>query len=300
MKILVTDPIHKAGIELLKEFAEVEIATDLNHESLIEKVPDYDVMIVRSATKVEKDVLDSAEKLKLIVRAGVGLDNIDLDYAKKLGIRIENTPGASSNAVSELTIGLIVSWARKIPRADKSMKKGEWIKNQLLGTELKDKTLGIIGTGRIGVRVAEKAGAFGMKLYGHDPINSDWFMEFGGEYVELETLLKESDYVSLHVPLTSETKKMIGKEEFELMKETAVLINTSRGLVVDEEALIEALKKEKIDGACLDVYEIDPIEDGRLLELPNVILTPHLGAQTEETQKETGLRAAQKVRKILD
>lgn len=300
MKVLVTDPIHEAGIKKLKEFAEVEISTDLDHESLIKKVPDYEVMIVRSATKVRKDVLDSAENLKLIVRAGVGLDNIDLDYAKKLEIKVKNTPGASSNAVSELTIGLLLSWARNIPKADKTMKNGKWIKNQLLGTELKDKTLGLIGTGRIGIRVAEKAEAFGMDLYGHDPINHGRFKELGGEYVELETLLKESDYVSLHVPLNHETKEMIGKEELELMKETAVLLNTSRGPVVDEEALIKALEKEEIAGACLDVYGIEPIEDGRLIELPNVILTPHLGAQTEETQKETGLRAAEKVKKTLD
>lgn len=299
MKVLVTDPIHEDGIELLEEFAEVEISTDLDHDSLIEKVPEFDAMIVRSATKVRKDVLDAAENLKLIVRAGVGLDNIDLEYAEELGVKVENTPEASSTAVSELTLGLMLSWARNIPQADKSLKEGKWMKSELAGTELRNKTIGIIGTGRIGGNVAKKAKAFEMELLGTDPVKRDEFKELGGEYVKLETLLEKSDYITLHVPLTSSTKHMIDKKEFELMKNSAVLVNMARGPVINEEELIEALQKDKIRGACLDVYEKDPIEDGRLLKLSNVVLVPHLGASTKETQRDLGILAAERVKENL-
>lgn len=299
MKVLITDPIHEDGIEKLKGFAEVEIATDLNHESLINKIPDFDAIIVRSATKVGEDVLDAAENLKLIVRAGVGLDNIDLDYAEELGINVENTPEAPSNAVAELAIGLMFSWARNIPKADKSLKKGKWIKSKLLGTELRGKTLGLIGTGRIGYEVAKKAKGLGMDLLGHDPQKNEEFKKIGGEYVELEYLLKKSDYITLHVPLLPPTKHMLGEEEFDLMKESAVLINTARGSVIDEDALINALEENRIAGACLDVFEEDPTDDGRLLDMPNVILTPHLGASTEEAQRSAGVLAAEKVEENL-
>ncbi len=299
MKVLVTDPIHKDGIEILKEISTVDISTDMDHEELIEKVPDYNAMVVRSATKVRKDVLDAAKKLKLIVRAGVGLDNIDLKYAAKKGIKVENTPEAPSNAAAELTLGLIISWARKLPQADKSLKNGEWAKSELLGKELQGKTLGIIGTGRIGTRAAKKASAFGMNLLGYDPEKNENFKEIGGKYVDFDEVLEESDYVSLHVPLNESTRHLIGEEELEIMNENSVLINTARGAVVDEEALIEALEKDKISGACLDVYENDPIEDGRLLKMSNVLLAPHIGANTEEAQRAAGVMSAKKIKEIL-
>lgn len=299
MKVLVTDPIHEDGLEKLKEFAEVEVETELDHESLIDKVPEFDAMIVRSGTKVGEDVLDAAENLKLIVRAGVGLDNINLDYAEELGVKVENTPGAPSNAVAELATGLMLAWARNIPKADKSLKKREWKKSELLGTELREKTLGIIGTGRIGCEVAKKAKGLGMNLLGYDPQKNEEFENIGGKYKELEYLLKESDYITLHVPLIPPTEHMLGKEEFDLMKETAVLVNTARGAVIDEDALINALEENKIAGVCLDVFEEDPIKDGRLLDMPNAILTPHLGASTEEAQRSAGVLATEKVEEIL-
>ncbi len=299
MKVLVTDPIHEDGLELLKEFAEVDVSTDLTHEELIETVPEYEAMIVRSATKVREDVIDAAKNLKLIVRAGVGLDNINLDYAKEKGVKVENTPVAPSNAAAELAVGLMLSWARKIPKADKSLKNGKWIKSELLGTELRGKTLGIIGTGRIGTRTAKKACAFDMDILGHDPIKNEDFKEVEGEYVDFDTLLEESDYVSLHVPLNENTKHMLGEEEFNKMKDDAVLINTARGPVIDEEALIEALNKNEIRGACLDVFENDPIEDGRLLKMPNTVLAPHIGANTEEAQRAAGVMSAEKVKENL-
>lgn len=299
VKVLVTDPIHKNGIEKLKNFAEVEIAINPAGEDLIEKVSGFDAMIVRSGTTVGRDLLDAADNLKLIVRAGVGLDNIDLNYADEKGVKVENTPGASSVSVSELTFGLMLSWVRRIPKADNSLKNGKWIKSQLEGTELRDKVLGIIGTGRIGTEVAKRGDIFEMKLLANDPVKDDKFRELGGKYVDLETLLKRSDYVSLHVPLNGATRHMIGKRELELMKNSAVLVNTARGAVVDEDALIEALSNGEIEAACLDVYENVPVEDGRLMELPNVILTPHLGASTNEAQRKAGVLAAKKVEDIL-
>ncbi|KXB00282.1 3-phosphoglycerate dehydrogenase [candidate division MSBL1 archaeon SCGC-AAA261G05] len=299
MKVLVTDPIHEDGIKKLEEFADVEVATGLDQESLLEKVPDFGAMIVRSATKVGKDLLDAGGNLKLIVRAGVGLDNIDLDTAKERNIKVVNTPEAPTTAVAELTISLMLAWARKIPKADKAMKEGKWIKSQLVGTELKDKTLGIIGTGRIGREVARRAKALGMNLLGYDVEKSDEFKEMGGEYVGLEELLQNSDYVTLHVPLIPPTRHMISEEELNLMKSTAVLVNAARGPIVDEEALIKALKNEKIAGACIDVCEHDPPEESPLTQLDNVILTPHLGASTREAQRTAGVLAAEKIRENL-
>lgn len=299
MKVLVTDPIHEDGLEKLKEFAEVEVATDLNHEALLKRVPSFDAMIVRSATKVDEEVLEAADNLKLIVRAGVGLDNIDLDYAEELEIKVENTPEALTFSVAELTLGLMLALARQIPRADNAMKKGKWIKSEIAGTELKGKNLGIIGTGRIGLEVAKRAKTFGMNITGYDPVKRDEFRELGGDYTELDDLLKKSDYVSLHVPLIPPTEHMIGERELDLMKNSAVLINVARGAVVDEEALIKALKKDEISGACLDVFEMDPIKDGRLMKMPNVILTPHLGASSKEAQRSAGVLAAKKVKENL-
>ncbi|KXA91451.1 hypothetical protein AKJ57_01070 [candidate division MSBL1 archaeon SCGC-AAA259A05] len=299
MKVLVADPIHEDGLARLREFAEVELSTDLSHDDLIEKVPEFDAMVVRSATKVGKDVLEAAENLKLIVRAGVGLDNIDLDSAEKIGIKVKNTPEASTNAVAELTMAFMLSWARKMLQADGSLRDGKWIKSQLVGTELRNKTLGIVGVGRIGLEVARKAKAFDMALLGYDIRKRKKFRKLGGEYVKLEKLLKKSDYVTLHVSLSPDTKYMIDKPEIDLMKDSAVLINTARGSVVNEEALIEALLEGKIAGACLDDYEEDPLEDGRLVDLKNNILTPHIGASTEEAQSGVGLLVAEKVKEVL-
>ncbi len=299
MKVLVTDPIHEEGLKKLKEFADVNIATDLSHEELIEKVSEYEAMVVRSATKVRKDVLDAGEELELVVRAGVGLDSIDVEYAEEIGVQVENTPEASTTAVSELTLGLMLAWARKISKADKAMKNGKWAKSEISGTELKDKTVGIIGTGRIGCSVAEKAHAFGMNLLAYDVEESPRCKELGGKYVDLQGLLRKSDYITIHVPLNSETRHLIGDEELEMMKNDAVIVNVARGQVVEEDALIRALEENRIGGACLDVYDSDPVEDGRLLELDNVILTPHIGASTKEAQKGVGVLAAEKIREIL-
>ncbi len=299
MRVLVSDPIHEDGIEKLEEFSEVDIETDLTHDELVESMPKYDAMIVRSGTTVDEEVIDAGENLKLVVRAGVGLDNIDLDYAEKKDVKVENTPSAPTNGTAELAIGLMFSWARDIPKANENLKKGKWVKSEIMGVELSGKTLGVIGTGRIGTKVAEKASCLGMDLLGFDPDKSEEFREIGGEYVDLDILFENSDFISLHVPLLESTKHFIGEEEFEKMKESAVVVNASRGAVVDEEALISALENEEIAGACLDVYEKEPSEEEELLEMSNVILTPHIGATTIETQKSTAILSANKIRENL-
>ena len=299
-KILVTDPIHEDGLKALREFAEVEVARGLTPADLLGKIKGHDVLVVRSETKVTKDVIDAGKQLKVIARAGVGLDNIDVKAAEKRGIKLLNSPEAPTIAVAELVLGHMLSFARNIPRADSSMKAGRWEKSQLMGTELRGKTLGIVGTGKIGQAVGYRAKAFLMDLLLYDIIkNQEFAKRTGARYVNLNTLFQESDFVTLHLPLMPETRNMIGKRELELMKPTAVLINTSRGGIVDETALIEALRDKKIAGACLDVYGQEPLRDSPLIELPNVVLTPHLGASTREAQRDAAMIIVQKIRDAL-
>lgn len=300
MRVLVADKIHEDGVKLLREFAEVDVSTGLKPAELITKIGGCDILVVRSATKVTKEVIDAGKQLKTIARAGVGLDNIDVEAAKARGIKVINAPEAPTVAVAELVLGMMLSWVRHLPQADASMKAGRWEKAQLMGSELRGKTLGIVGTGRIGRAVGYKAKAFLMNLLVHDPSQSVEFMErTEAKYVDLDTLLRESDFVTLHVPLTSQTRHMIGKRELGLMKASAVLINTSRGGVIDETALAEALQQGKIAGACLDVYEKEPPVDSPLLRLSNVVLTPHLGASTVEAQRDAALIVARKIKEAL-
>jgi D-3-phosphoglycerate dehydrogenase len=297
VRILITDQIHDDGIKMLEQIGEVDIKTGLTPKQLLDKIKGYDVLVVRSATKVTKEVIDSGENLKIIARAGVGLDTIDVQAAKARGIKLVNAPEAPTIAVAELVIGLMLSWARHLPRADNSMKEGRWEKAQLIGRELRGKTLGIVGTGRIGQAVGYRAKAFLMNILAYDvEQNTEFISGTGTHYVDLEELLRKSDFVSLHVPATPKTRHMIGRHEIELMKPSAVLVNTSRGEVIDEAALVSALKKSKIAGACLDVYDREPPKDSPLLRLPNVILTPHIGASTLEAQREAALIISEKLK----
>lgn len=297
VKILVTDKIHDDGIKMLEEIGEVYVKTGLTPKELLEEIKRYDVLVVRSATKVTKEVIDEGKQLKIIARAGVGLDSIDVQAANSRGIKLINAPEGPTIAVAELVIGLMLSWARKLPQADASMKQGRWEKTQLMGSELRGKTLGIIGTGRIGKAIGYRAKAFLMNTLAFDvKQDAEFIRDTGARYVDLEELLRKSDFVSLHVPATSQTRHMIEMREIELMKPSAVLVNTSRGEVIDEAALTDALKKGKIAGACLDVYEREPPKDSPLLKLPNVVLTPHIGASTVEAQREAALIIAEKIK----
>ena len=294
-KILVCDPISAVAVEGLRELGfTVDLRDDIELAELTEVIAVYDGMVVRGRTKVREPLIDQAAQLSLIIRAGVGLDNIDVQYAESKGITVANTPAASTNAVAELTLGLMFALARPIARADATMKAGQWAKKQLKGTELLDKTLGIIGYGRIGQLLGKKARALGMEV-----IAFDAYIEHA-DIVPLAELLNQSDYISLHLPHTDETHHLLGEEEFAQMKEGVFLVDAARGGVVDEAALYAALIDGPVAGAALDVYSQEPPQSKllrKLVTLPQVVATPHIGAGTKEAKARIGdeiIKAAKK------
>jgi len=297
-RVLVSDQIHEEGIEKLRQAGfEVDVKPTISQDELRKAVSNYDTLIVRSRTKVTKEIIEAGKKLKAIGRAGAGLDNIDVETAEKRGITVLNTPEAPAEAVAELTIGLMISLARSIPLADQAMKRGEWIKKNLTGWELSGKTLGVVGLGNIGERVARIAKSMGMKILitKRTPPKPELLRELEGEFVPLPELLQRSDVITIHVPFTPQTHHMIGAKKLQLMKDGAFLINTSRGAIVDEKALLEALQSGKLGGAALDVYETEPPTDLTLIRLPNVVCTCHIGAQTEEGQRTASILIAEKI-----
>jgi len=297
MKVLITDPIAEEGIEILRQGGlEVEAAYGLKDHELIEKIGDFDALIVRSATKVTREVIEAGEKLKVIGRAGVGLDNIDLEAARERGIEVLNTPGATAVSVAELTIGMMIACARNIVRGTLGIKSSLWEKKALKGVELSGKRAGIIGLGRIGREVAKRLRCLGMEVVYYDPLVSESDL---ATRLELDELLRTSDFITLHLPLTEQTHHMIGEREFEMMKDGVILVNCARGGIVDEEALYHALKSGKVRAAGLDVFEVEPLNRSKLIELNNVVLTPHIGAQTVEGQKRAGIEIARKVLESL-
>lgn len=300
-RVLVCDSIDQAGIDSMKRAGlSVDYKPEIKATELVAGVKGYDVIIVRSRTKVTKEVID-ASSAKIIARVGVGLDNVDVKAAEAKKIRVINAPEAASIAVAELAIGLMISLARSIPRADAEGKKGNWIKKELMGTQLSGKYLGIVGVGNIGRTVGRLAKAMRMNLIGYDPypINKEFVSETGMIVTDLDTLVESADFITCHVPATPETKHMFNAARFGKMKPTAYLINTSRGEIIDENALYEALKAGKLAGAALDVYEAEPPTNKQLLCLPNVVCTPHIGAQTKEAQELASTVIAEKVIQIL-
>jgi phosphoglycerate dehydrogenase-like enzyme len=296
--VLICDRIAEVGIELLREEADVDVQTGLSPDELLGIVSDYEAVVVRSATQIGPDVIERADSLKVIARAGAGLDNIDVVAAKEHGIKVVNCPDANTRAVAEHTMALILGLARRLPRADLSMKEGRWEKSKLMGTGLVGKTLGIIGFGRIGREVAIRAHAFGMRiLVNQRRPTPELNLEAKVEAVDLVDLLKESDFVTLHVPARPDTERLIGLEQMALMKPTAYLINTARGSVVDETDLLEALDKDLIAGAALDVFAKEPAVNSALAQHQRVLATPHIAASTEDAQQTAALTVA---RQILD
>ncbi len=289
MKILISDAFDPSLPEKLSKYGEVT-----EDKSML---PEVDIVLVRSKTKCRKDYIDEAKNLKMIIRGGVGLDNIDLEYAKSKGIIVQNTAEASSIAVAELAVALMLSLASRVVEGDVSMKKGEWIKKQLKRTELYGKTLGLIGSGRIGSEVARRAQAFGMKVIAYDPYITSF--AFGELKSSLDDLLAESDYISLHTPITDETKGMINKETISKMKDGVRIINTARGKCVVEEDVVEALKNGKIAAYGNDVWYSDPPENSPLINAPNVVLLPHLGASTKENLLRIGEIVDQQIGEYL-
>ena len=301
-KVLVCDSIDQAGIDSMKRAGlTVHYKPDIGSVELMSSVKDYDVLVVRSRTKVTEQVVDAAAQAKIIARVGVGLDNIDVKAAEAKKIRVINAPEAASTAVAELVIGLMISLARGIPRADVETKGGNWIKKDLMGTQLSGKYLGIVGVGNIGRNIGRMAKALRMNLIGYDPypINREFISETGMIVTDLNTLLESADFVTCHVPGTQETKYMFNSDRLAKMKPTAYLINTSRGDIIDENALYEVLKSGKLAGAALDVFEVEPPTNKQLLNLENVVCTPHIGAQTKEAQELASTVIAEKVIQIL-
>lgn len=304
MKVLVAAPIHKKALELLEKAGfEIVYEEYPSVERLKELVKDVDALIVRSKPKVPAEVIREGTRLKIIGRAGVGLDNIDTETAKELGIEVVNAPGSLTRAVAELAIGLMLAVYRKIAYADRNMRQGRWVKKQCLGKELQGRTLGVVGFGRIGREVAKIAHeGFGMRIIYFDVVKppEDIVRSLNAEYQDLEDLLREADVVTLHVPLIPATRHMINEERLKLMRNDAILINTSRGAVVDTEALVKALIEGWIAGAGLDVYEEEPLPEAHpLTKLDNVVLTPHIGSSTEEGQARAGIEVAEKIIEYL-
>jgi len=297
MKVLVSDNISQKGIDILKNAGfEVDVKTGLKPEELKGIIGNYDALIVRSATKVTADIIDSAKNLKVIGRAGSGLDNIDKAVATKHGIVVMNTPGGNTITTAEHTIALLLSMARQIPQATASMKQGKWEKKRFTGVELYNKTLGIIGIGNIGSHVARMAQGMGMNVIAFDPYMSEERVKsLGVRIVTLDELIETSDFITVHTPLTPETRGLINAERIKRMKDGVRIINAARGGIVDEKALYDALKSGKVAGAALDVFEKEPPEGSPLLELSNIVLTPHLGAATEEAQENVAIAIAEQV-----
>jgi len=300
--VLVCDSIDKVGLEIMERAGLiVHYKPDIKAAELVSSIKDYDVLVVRSRTKVTKEIVDAATRAKIIARVGVGLDNVDVDAAETKKIRVVNAPEAASIAVAELVIGLMISLARSIPKADAETKRGNWIKKDLMGTQLSGKYLGIVGVGNIGRNIGRMARALRMNLIGYDPypIKREFITETGMIVTDLNTLLESADLVTCHVPATPETKHMFNSRLLAKMKPTAYLINTSRGDVIDEVALYDALKSGKLAGAALDVFETEPPGNKELLNLSNVVCTPHIGAQTKEAQELASRVIAEKVIQIL-
>jgi D-3-phosphoglycerate dehydrogenase / 2-oxoglutarate reductase len=298
VKVLVREPISEAGLELLKQKFEVDVDAD---GDLAKKIGDYDAIIIRSATHLTKELIEGAERLKVIGRAGVGVDNVDVDAATRRGIVVANAPESTVVSAAEHTIGLLLALSRSIPQAHASLKRGNWDRSRFGGLELADKTLGLAGFGRIGQQVARRARGLEMNVAAYDPyVAAGRFRELGVERAEsLEDLLGRSDFLSLHLTLAPETYRLIGRDQLGIAKDGIRIVNAARGELIDEQALLEALQSGKVAGAALDVFSAEPYS-GPLLELDNVVVTPHLAASTEEAQDRAGIIVAEQVAAALE
>ena len=297
-RVLISDPLSPRGLEILERAKNLkyDFKPGLSLEELKEIIPEYDAIIIRSETKLKGDLIEAADRLKVIGRAGIGLDNVDLPAATKKGVVVMNTPQENAIAAAEHTIAMMLSISRKIPQATASMKAGKWEKRKFMGVELYNKTLGVIGVGVIGTIVVDRARALKMKVIGYDPYLSKEIAEKKGvELVSLDEVLGRSDYISVHTPLTDETRNLIDKNAFMKMKDGVILTNCARGGIVNEKDLYDAIKRGKVAGAALDVFEKEPAIGNPLLELEEVISTPHLGAATEEAQENVAIAISQQV-----
>ncbi|MDW7650751.1 MAG: phosphoglycerate dehydrogenase [Bacillota bacterium] len=300
MKVLVSDKISELGVAKLREKALVDVKTELTPDELVNVIPEYDALIVRSSTKVTRTVLEAGKNLKVVGRAGVGIDNIDVEAATELGVIVINAPEGNTISAAEHTIAMMTSLARNIPAASCSMKAGEWKRNKFMGVELYKKTLGVVGLGRIGSEVIKRAKAMGMDILAYDPyISAERAEKMGVTLTSLEEIYRKADFITMHTPLTKATKHMVSDKELSIMKNGVRIINCARGGLIDEQALYAAVKSGKVAGAALDVFEEEPVTCNPLCELPEVIVTPHLGASTEEAQVNVAVQVAEQVLNAL-
>jgi D-3-phosphoglycerate dehydrogenase len=301
MKVLVSDNLSQKGIEILKKAGlDVEVKTGMKPDELAENIGNYHGLVVRSATKVTSKIIDAASNLRVIGRAGSGLDNVDITAATKKGIVVMNTPGGNTITTAEHTMALMFALARQIPQATASIKQGKWEKKKFMGVELFNKTLGVVGIGNIGSQVAKRSQAFAMNVIAYDPfLSEEKAKAMGVEKVNLEELFRRSDFITIHTPITAETRNMINKETINKMKDGVRIINCARGGIINEKDLYDALVEGKVAGAALDVFEKEPPENNPLLTLDNVISTPHLGAATKEAQENVAIAIAEQIADYL-
>ncbi|MHC1784103.1 MAG: hydroxyacid dehydrogenase [Anaerolineaceae bacterium] len=300
-KILLTDGLEENGLEILRKAGDIDDKPGISADDLLKIIDQYDALIVRGRTKVTPAVFDTGKKLKVVGRSGVGVDNIDLAAAKAHGVTVVNAPIATSLAVAELAMGLMLAVARELPRADATMKQNKWIKKELEGVELSTKTLGVIGFGRIGSAVAVRAAAFGMKIVAYDPfLDVNGIASRGGQAVSLDELLAQSDFITLHIPLTAETRGLINAGALAKMKDGVRIVCAARGGVIDEAALLAALNSGKVAGAGLDVYTTEPPGESELVNHHKVVCTPHIGGQTVEAQGRAANDISNEVLACLD
>jgi len=300
-KVLVSDPIDQAGIDILSQVAQVDVKTNLSPEQMMQIIPEYDALMIRSGSRVTQEIIEAGTQLKIIGRAGVGVDNVDVNAATRHGIVVVNSPEGNTIAAAEHAIAMMLALSRHIPDANASVKRGEWDRKSFIGAEVYKKTLGVVGLGKIGSHVATAAKAMGMRLLAYDPfISTERADQLGCRLVEIDLLLREADYITLHIPKTPETTHLINAEALATMKPTARIINCARGGIIDEAALAAALADGKIAGAALDVYETEPLGESPLKSIgKEIILTPHLGASTAEAQVNVAIDVAEQIRDVL-
>jgi len=301
-KVLVSDKLAQEGVDILKKVADVDIKTGLPEDELCKIIGDYDALVIRSGTQVTAKVLEAAKKLKIIGRAGVGVDNVDVPVATERGVIVVNSPGGNTLAAAELSVAMLLALARNIPQAFMSMKNKEWNRSKYTGNEVYGKTLGVLGLGKIGQEVAKRCQVFGMKVLAYDPfISKEVAEQMGIDLVDLNDCLKRSDYITLHLPKNKETLGMISTKQFEMMKDGVRLVNVARGGIIDDDAMVAAIKSGKCAGAALDVYPSEPPDfSAELFDLPNVVTTPHLGASTEEAQTNVAIDVAEQIADVFE
>ncbi|MBE9501111.1 MAG: phosphoglycerate dehydrogenase [Chloroflexi bacterium] len=296
MKVLVADPIAQEGIEALRAHAEVDVRLGMSPDELIAIISEYDALVVRSDTQVSKEVIEAGEKLQVIARAGVGVDNIDVEAATRKGIVVVNAPSGNIISAAEHTIALMLAMARHIPQANAVLRSGQWRRHDFIGVEVRGKTLGIIGLGNVGTEVMRRAKGLEMRIVAHDPfVSLEYAGTLGVELVSLDELLRQSDFITLHTPLSELTKGLIGAKELAKVKPTVCLINCARGGIIDEQALFEAVEKGKVAAAAIDVFAEEPVTESVLFQSDRIIVTPHLAASTAEAQTTVALDVAEQI-----